>query len=382
MKLGHAIKSGLLVGIGFQGLVLAVNLLITTIQPVMDYYKALGSGYDALEVGFAALGAASWTVPFAVFVIPAIIIVNLILVRLKITKVLNVDIWNFMHFLVPGALAYALSGNAVIGFLVAVGCGIVALFFSQWLAPKWGEFFGLEGTTCTTLAFCAWVYPVTYGLNKIIDLIPGLRDVDVNVDKLGKKLGIFGDPAVIGLLVGVFLSLEGNIARKTFPPELLASVKDTTVYTLSAIGDSVFGGSLLVFWSLVSCTLVVSGHEMAAALFTLSLFLGLQTFKALTFIAGLREGLKVLQRLKQWDLINWGDRIKMCNGLLLVVLLWRVWPHPAHGLPWGIACIMLSVAALMVGRFHISRIFLAACALAGAYALPWASDWMLLVPSF
>ena len=44
MKLGHAIKSGLLVGIGFQGLVLAVNLLITTIQPVMDYYKALGLG--------------------------------------------------------------------------------------------------------------------------------------------------------------------------------------------------------------------------------------------------------------------------------------------------------------------------------------------------
>ena len=31
--------------------------------------------------------------------------------------------------------------------------------------------------------------------------------MDVNVDKLGKKLGIFGDPAVIGLLVGVFLAL-------------------------------------------------------------------------------------------------------------------------------------------------------------------------------
>lgn len=59
MKLGHAVKSGLLVGIGFQGLVLAVNLLITSVEPVMSYYKALGSGYDALEVGFAALGAAS-----------------------------------------------------------------------------------------------------------------------------------------------------------------------------------------------------------------------------------------------------------------------------------------------------------------------------------
>lgn len=207
MKLGHAIKSGLLVGIGFQGLVLAVNLLITSIQPVMDYYKALGSGYDALEVGFAALGAASWTVPFAIFVIPVIIILNLVLVRLKVTKVLNVDIWNFMHFLVPSALAYALSGSAVIGFLVAVGCGIVALFFAQWLAPKWGEFYGLEGTTCTTLAFCAWVYPITFLINKLIDFIPGLKKVDINVDKIGKKLGIFGDPAVIGLFVGVFLAL-------------------------------------------------------------------------------------------------------------------------------------------------------------------------------
>ena len=123
MRIGRAIKAGLLVGIGFQGLVLAVNLLITSVTPAMQYYKDLGSGYDTLEIGFAALGAASWTTPFAVLVIPAIIIANLILVRLKVTKVLNVDIWNFMHFLVPGALAYALTKNAVIGFIVAFACG-------------------------------------------------------------------------------------------------------------------------------------------------------------------------------------------------------------------------------------------------------------------
>ena len=207
MKLGNAIKSGLLAGIGFQGLVLVVNLLITTIQPVMDYYSQMGSGYDALEVGFATLGAASWTVPFAVFVIPAIIIMNLILVRLKITKVLNVDIWNYVHFLVPGALAYALSGSAIIGFLVALGCSIIDLFFAQWLAPKWEEFFGLEGTTCTTLSFCAWIYPLSYLLNKVFDIIPGLKKIDINVDKLGEKLGAFGDSAIIGLVVGAFLAL-------------------------------------------------------------------------------------------------------------------------------------------------------------------------------
>lgn len=143
--------------------------------------------------------------PFAVLAIPAIVIINLILVRLKITKVLNVDIWNFMHFLVPGALAYALFGSALLGFCVTVALSVITLFFAQWAAPKWGEFYGLEGTTCTTLAFAAWVYPVSTGINWIIDHIPGLNKLDM--DKLGSKLGVFGDPAVIGIVVGAFLGL-------------------------------------------------------------------------------------------------------------------------------------------------------------------------------
>ncbi|MDD4369811.1 MAG: PTS galactitol transporter subunit IIC [Anaerostipes sp.] len=217
MKIGRAIKAGLLVGIGFQGLVLAVNLLITSVTPAMEYYEKLGSGYDTLEIGFAALGAASWTVPFAVLVIPAIIFINLILVRLKIVKVLNVDIWNFMHFLVPGALAYALSGNAVIGFLVALACGVAVLFFGQWVAKSWGEYFGLEGTTCTCLCFVAWAYPICYALNKIIDKIPGLNKVDVDMTDIGNKLGVFGDPAIIGVAVGAFLA----VITKQSPGEII-----------------------------------------------------------------------------------------------------------------------------------------------------------------
>lgn len=184
------------------------------------------------------------------------------------------------------------------------------------------------------------------------------------------------------LLVGVFLSLEEGIARKTFPAELLASVKDTTVYTLSAIGDSVFGGSLLVWWSLLSCTLVINGQLIEAAILTGVLFVALQLFKLLTFVAGLREGLKVLQRLKKFDLINWGDRIKLCNGFLLALLMWVTWPGESHSLWWLLGVSALGLVAFMIGRFHISRLFLAACAVAGAYALPWAHDWLPIFAPF
>ncbi len=205
MKFTQAIRAGLLVGIGFQGVVLTINFLLTTIQPALDYYAAMGSGYDVAEIGFAALGGASWATPFAVFAIPSIIIVNIILLRLRVTRVLNVDIWNFMHFLVPGALAYVLFDNAIIGFLVTLALSVVTLFVAERVAPKWGEFFGLEGTACTCLGYIVYEYPMSVIINGIIDRIPGLNKIDLDLDTLSKKIGILGDPAIIGLFVGAFL---------------------------------------------------------------------------------------------------------------------------------------------------------------------------------
>lgn len=207
MKFTEALKSGLMVGIGFQGLVLVVNLLTSTIQPVVDYYSELGSGYTTVDVGFAAVGGAVWTVLFAVVSIPVIVLLNLLLIKLKLVKVLNVDIWNFIHFMIPGVMAYALFGSAIIGFLVIIVLSVVALLFAQWAAPKWEEYFGLEGTTCTTLAFVALYYPIAVLLNKIIDKIPGLRKINVSMEKIEKKLGFFGNPMFIGIIVGAFLGI-------------------------------------------------------------------------------------------------------------------------------------------------------------------------------
>ena len=41
-------------------------------------------------------------------------------------------------------------------------------------------------------------------------------------------------------LVGIFLNVESAIAEDRFPPKMFSKVKDTTAYSLSAIGDSVF----------------------------------------------------------------------------------------------------------------------------------------------
>jgi PTS system mannose-specific IID component len=173
------------------------------------------------------------------------------------------------------------------------------------------------------------------------------------------------------LLVGIFLSLEDKISRGLFPPQVLESVKNTTVYTLSAIGDSVFGGTLLVFWSLSTVAMYLTGLESLALVWAVVWFAALHVFKLGTFIVGYREGLKFLTRLKRWNLINWGRRLKMVNAALLSVVLYLVWPAPQFPLLWVGAVAVLLVWSVTVSRFRLSRELVAVLVLAFFAALPW-----------
>ncbi|WP_196591311.1 PTS transporter subunit IIC [Pectinatus frisingensis] len=207
MKIGQALQSGLMIGIGFQGLLLVIGLLMSSIKPVVDYYHTMGGGFTTVDIGWAALGAASWTVPFAPLAVPLIIVANVILIKFGWTKVMNVDMWNYIHFLIPGALAYALFDSFALGLGITVGLSIITLFIAEKVAPHWEKEFGLEGTTCSTLSFISYMWPIAIILNKIIDAIPGLNNFELDLNKLQSKIGFFGNPAFIGLIVGVLLGV-------------------------------------------------------------------------------------------------------------------------------------------------------------------------------
>ncbi|MCM0754700.1 PTS system mannose/fructose/sorbose family transporter subunit IID [Desulfovibrio aminophilus] len=169
-------------------------------------------------------------------------------------------------------------------------------------------------------------------------------------------------------LVGIFLSTEQRIAAGAFPPAMLEKVKDRTTYTLSAIGDSVFAGSLLIYWALSTACLLLAGHAAAAFAEGLVFFIGLQVFKVYTFWRGLRGGFLFLESLKRWDLINWGQRIKYANAALLLWFWILVWPKPVAWQGWLAGMLGLAVTARLVQRFHLPRT-IPAVALAALWAL-------------
>ena len=166
---------------------------------------------------------------------------------------------------------------------------------------------------------------------------------------------------MVPLYVGIVLSLETQIARGTLPEASVGVVRETLATTLSALGVSFFSGTLLPLWALVSVCLLLAGQiGLTAALAVLFLAL-LLLFRILTFFAGLRHGMPVLLRLKRLDLINWVDRIKILNAVMVALVVWQLPLRHLTPFPWllyGLAVAAVLGASWLVGRMHLPRILL------------------------
>lgn len=194
---------------------------------------------------------------------------------------------------------------------------------------------------------------------------PGLKTIHRQEEALRKARGRYVryfncHPFFTPLAAGMFLHAENEIANGRMPPETFVSIKDTTTNTLSAIGDSVVGGTVMPTWALFTAFLVIAGQYGVALAFGLCALLALQAFKLATFAIGVRYGLMTLFRLRKWDLINWGDKLKLCNAVLLLLTFALCMPkegtHPAI---WLAAVASALFAAYCIARLHMPRTLLA-----------------------
>lgn len=156
-------------------------------------------------------------------------------------------------------------------------------------------------------------------------------------------------------LVGIFLHAESLISQGRFPERMLDKVKDTTGYTLSAIGDSVFAGSVLIFWVLASACLLLAGQVPAAVALSIIFLVSVQLFRAYTFFLGVRKGFKALEDFRKWNLIDWGQRLKYANAALLLWLWFLIWPKPILWWEWALGLGIMAATARLLYKTGLPR---------------------------
>ncbi|SUH33939.1 PTS galactitol transporter subunit IIC [Salmonella enterica subsp. enterica] len=148
-------------------------------------------------------------------------LINVAMLALNKTRTVDVDMWNYWHFAL-GWNAGLLQHRGVL-FWVCPQPLLPRSWFSNWAdwsAPLVAKYFGLEGISLPTLSSVVF-FPIGLLFDKIIDKIPGVNRIHIDPENVQKKMGIFGEPMMVGTILGVLL---GIIAGYDFKHILLLGI--------------------------------------------------------------------------------------------------------------------------------------------------------------
>ncbi len=201
-----AIRGGVTTGIGLAGLFLVVNLIISALQPaVQAIADRMQISKTFVDVNWADAGIA-WGWPGTAGVILGIIVVNVIMVVLRLTKTMWTDVWSYWHGSALGGIVWALTGSVPLGVLAAVVYLVLGSLMSDLTAKKYQEFNDMPGigVACgPTVQASLFAIPVVW----LLDRIPGVKDWDASPEGIKKRFGLVGEPAILGLLLGIIIGM-------------------------------------------------------------------------------------------------------------------------------------------------------------------------------
>lgn len=213
MKFKRAVIAGITLGIAFTGMSLILGFMFDTISPVASAFVAkTGIELNTVDVGWAPMSAISWAWPYALFMFPVQIAVNLLLLSFKFTNILNVDMWNVWGKIFTATIVAAITGSVLLGFVAAIIQIILELKTGEVTQKRIQKITQIPGITCThymTLQ-SAMMYPV----NQILDMIPFLKNSNADANKLKSKIGVFGENSVMGFIIGGLLALLAGYSIK------------------------------------------------------------------------------------------------------------------------------------------------------------------------
>ncbi|WP_424321256.1 PTS galactitol transporter subunit IIC [Lacticaseibacillus chiayiensis] len=210
VKPSKALTAGITVGIGMLGINLVINLLTTNVGPAAQaMVKRFGFHLTIIDAGWPAVSAGTWAQPISAIMIPIILVVNVALLLMKLTKTLDIDIWNYWHMIAAAATAYVITKSWWFSIVCGVVYEVAVLIIADKTAPKVAEYYGLEGISFPTGSAAA------YGLlgipiGWVVSKIPGIKKLDVDPETIQKRFGVFGEPMVMGIIIGIILAALGG----------------------------------------------------------------------------------------------------------------------------------------------------------------------------
>ena len=221
IKPGKALKSGLLVGVGFVGLSVVTALLTSSLGgPLKAVTEIYNLQLGIFDMGWPAAASVAYNTTVGAFIIPVCLAINVVLLLVKATNTINIDLWNYWHYAFIGAVVYFATENIWWGFFAAIICFVITLVMADLTTRKFQSYYKDMDGISIPQPFVQGFVPFAEGLNWCMDKIPGFNKLDIDAEGLKKKFGVLGEPLLLGVLVGILI---GCLSYRTWA-EMVAGI--------------------------------------------------------------------------------------------------------------------------------------------------------------
>ena len=224
LPLRQSLLSTVSLAAGFAGVFIAFNFFVSNISPAVQQLSTVrGLNFPVLDVGWPPLAAITWASPLAPVSIALVLVANLLMLALGLTRTVYIDIWNYWHFALIGALIMALTGNWWLGLSAALLLAVYCFKMAEWTAFDIERETGLAGIAASPVSVngiapyiaCAdWLFDRIPLINRL-GYYPHVADEKASPSDGATASGqhlleLLHEPMVIGFLMGLLLALAAG----------------------------------------------------------------------------------------------------------------------------------------------------------------------------
>ena len=202
---------GLYAGIGLTGFSWIINQFTPiVIKIVYKMVNNTGIKRSVVDIGWEAGAVASFGSAIGLTFFIFGLLVEIILFATRITKVfMPSNLWNNFIFMLWGTLAFYVTHDWWLSLGLSFFMLLYTLLFAEIQADRWSTYYKSKNITVCSAQNIVQTIPAIL-LDPLWNRL-GFNRTTLTPATLKQKLGIFGEPPILGAALGLFISLIANI---------------------------------------------------------------------------------------------------------------------------------------------------------------------------
>jgi len=201
------LKNCVFIFIGLIGVSILLTLFMNFFEPIINTILA-GSPkeFEIIDTGWFVSKAVILNSPIILQIIIAVLILNIVMLSLRFTRTINIDLWNYWSLLLVGSIVFSITEIKWFGILVALIVAVITFVLSDIYAIYTESYFGLKGVSNPQAHTICWA-PVSHLFNIIFNRIPFIKRIHISYEKIQYKLGFVSEPIIMGFILGFIIGL-------------------------------------------------------------------------------------------------------------------------------------------------------------------------------